>query len=77
MYFHIKIMFFFSFSYPSIFVIYETIPLMIIAALVVVGFSSRRKLFCTSPNLISSIGNPTPFCIITGQFGAEYDKVHD
>ena len=55
------------YRYPSIFIIYQTIPSIILAVLVLVGFSARRKLFCRSQDLQESIKTPTPFCTLTGK----------
>ena len=55
------------YRYPSVFVVYQTIPSIILAVLVLVGFSARRKLFCRSQDLQESIRHPTPFCTLTGK----------
>ena len=58
---------YFRYRYPSIFVIYQTIPTTVLAVLVLVGVSARTKLFCRSKDLVESVKNPTPFCIVTGK----------
>ena len=54
------------YRYPTIFIIYQTIPVLVQAVVFLVGYGARRQLFCQSRDWIESITNPTHFCIITG-----------
>ena len=58
----------FRLSFPSVFVVYQTIPFMVIAILVLVGYIDKAALFCREPELglVANIYNPSPFCLISG-----------
>ena len=53
-------------SYPSIFIVYQTLTVTIHNIIVLVGRIDPDKLFCTSQSLYESSNNPTPFCVISG-----------
>ena len=58
----------FRLSFPSVFVVYQTIPFMVIAILVLVGYIDKAALFCREPErgLVANIYDPSPFCLISG-----------
>ena len=58
---------FLRYRYPSIFIIYQTIPAIMLAMLILIGISARKRLFCRSRDLIESVKKPTAFCFITGK----------
>lgn len=64
--------------YPSVLVVYQTIPAIVLALLVLVGLCARRDLFCSSRDLFETFLKPTSFCLVTGkpklllQFAARY-----
>ena len=55
------------YRYPNIFVIYQTIPVLVEAIVFLVGYSARKQLFCQSRGWLESVKNPSHFCIITGK----------
>ena len=40
---------------------------IIVGLIVMVGYMDHNKLFCSSRNLIESLGEVTPFCVINGK----------
>ena len=58
---------YFRCRYPSILVIYQTIPAIVLALLILVGVCAQKDLFCSSKDLFETFSKPTPFCTISGE----------
>ena len=54
------------YSYPSIFIIYQTVPTIILGSLALIAYVDNKGLFCSSQFVQESMRNPTTFCTITG-----------
>ena len=55
------------FKFPSVFVIFQTITASVYLVFVLIAFTDKEELFCSSDDLVENIDNPTPFCTITGR----------
>ena len=55
------------FKFPSVFIVYQTIPLLVLGIFLLIGYMDRDGLFCSSPNTLESLDNPSIFCTITGR----------
>ena len=63
------LLFFFQyrFRFPSVFIIYQNITVAVGAIFVLVGYTAKEPLFCSSDDVQESLDNPTPFCTIIGK----------
>ena len=55
------------FKFPSVFIIYQNITVVVYAIFVLVGYTAKEPLFCSSDDVQESLDNPTPFCTIIGK----------
>ena len=46
------------------------------ALIVIIGATDRSRLYCSSPSLLETLDNPTPFCKLTGTSNNHYFVVH-
>ena len=53
-------------TYPSIFIVYQMVTILIFDFSVLVGRFDQATLFCSSIDLEESFRNPTAFCSFTG-----------
>ena len=49
------------------FIIYQNITVAVGAIFVLVGYTAKEPLFCSSDDVQESLDNPTPFCTIIGK----------
>lgn len=54
------------YRFPSGFVVFQVIPVGVFEVFVLIGYMDRKKLFCSSPDLIEALEHPTTFCNIQG-----------
>ena len=58
---------FFNFSYHNFVACQTTIsPIYYADLMYIVSFFDRAGLYCSSKNLLETLGHVTPFCVITG-----------
>ena len=64
----VQLDFFFTcrFKFPSVFIIYQNITVVVYAIFILVGYTAKTPLFCSSDDVTESLDNPTPFCTIIG-----------
>jgi len=55
------------FKFPSVFVIFQTITVSVYIVFVLIAFTDKEELLCSSDDLVEIIDNPTPFCTIIGR----------
>ena len=55
------------FKFPSVFIIYQTITVTVYAILILIGYTAKEALFCSSDDVRESLEKPTPFCILIGR----------
>jgi len=58
---------YYRFKFPSVFVIFQTITVSVYLVFVLIAFTNKEELFCSSDDLVENIDNPTPFCTISGR----------
>ena len=56
----------YRYRFPSGFVVFQVIPVGVFEVFVLIGYMDRKKLFCSSPDLIEALEHPTTFCNIQG-----------
>ena len=49
------------------FIIYQNTTVVVYAILLLVGYTAKEPLFCSSDDVRESLDNPTPFCTIIGK----------
>ena len=54
------------FKFPSVFIIYQNITVVVYAIFILVGYTAKTPLFCNSDDVTENLDNPTPFCTIIG-----------
>jgi len=50
-----------------VFIIFQTVTVSVYLVFVLIAFTDKEELFCSSDDLVESIDNPTPFCTIIGR----------
>jgi len=50
-----------------VFIIYQNITVVVYAIFILVGYTAKEPLFCSSDDVQESLDNPTPFCTIIGK----------
>lgn len=63
------------FAYPSVFIVYQTIPTIVLGVIVLIGYIERQTLFCESQDLQYSYRNPTVFCTLSGQMNTTMHNI--
>ena len=63
------LLFFFQyrFKFPSVFIIYQNITVVVGAVFVLIGYTAKEPLFCSSDDVTESLDNATSFCTIIGR----------
>ena len=56
----------YRFKFPSVFIIFQTITVSVYAVFLLIGYTDKQALFCSSDDVIETLDNPTPFCTIIG-----------
>ena len=65
----LKVFFSFSrFSFPSVFVVYSVIAGGVVEVCLLIGYTDRTSLFCSSRDLAQSAAKETQFCTAQGTY---------
>ena len=55
------------FKFPSVFIIFQTITVSVYAVFILIGYTDKETLFCSSDDVVESMNSSTPFCTIIGR----------
>ena len=58
----------YRYKFPSVLVVYQNITVCIYSIFVLIGYTAKEDLFCSSIDLTETFDDPTPFCTITGMY---------
>ncbi len=56
----------YRFSFPSVFIVYQTLTLGLFELFVLIGFTDREQLYCSARDLQESVKDASPYCEAIG-----------